>query len=71
MSIETIKRKFVDECNVILYNVDDLINNLSSNCSYSINCSFDLSREIVTDLYDKDNVNKRRFDYLKFPKLVK
>jgi len=71
MSIQTGKSKNEDDCSIRLSKLDTLIANLNSSFSFHNDSSFELSREVVTDLYDKENVFQRRFNYFKFPEYVK
>lgn len=72
MSIETRKSTIGDDLSIKSLKMKSLLANISSDFSFEIiNSSFDISKEIITDLYDKENVFQRRFNYFKFPDYVK
>jgi len=72
MSIETKKLIIANDFSIGSINMKSLLANISSDFSFQIvNSSFDFSKEVMTDLYDKDNVFERRFNYFKFPEYVK
>jgi hypothetical protein len=72
MSIETKKLIIANDFSIGSVKMKSLLANISSDFSFQIiNSSFDFSKEVMTDLYDKDNVFERRFNYFKFPEYVK
>jgi hypothetical protein len=71
MSIESLKSNFIYDCTVNLSKMEDLLTKISSDCSFSFRSSFENSKEVMTDLYDKENVIARRFNYFRFPLHVK
>lgn len=72
MSIETRKSINGEDLSIKSFKMKSLLANISSDFSFHItNSSFEFSKEILTDLYDKENVFQRRFNYFKFPDYVK
>jgi len=73
MNIETIKSKKIQNMEDIYFKiakVDDLFTNLSSNYSFHCDSSFEESKDIFADLYDKENAFERRINFFKFPQHV-
>lgn len=72
MRIETKKSIISDDLSLRSINMKSLLAKISSDNSFQVtNSSFELSKEIITDLYDKENVFERRFNYFKFPGYIK
>ncbi len=71
MSIQTGKSKNDNELSIKLSKLDTLIDHLNSSFTFYYDSSFEISREVMTDLYDQENVFSRRFNYCKFPSEVK
>ncbi len=73
MSNETSKSIIAaDDFSLKYLRMKSLDANFCSNFSFQIETSsFDFSKEVITDLYDKENIFQRRFNYFKFPDYVK
>ena len=62
MSIETINSKIVEDCSIKITKIDSLLSQFNSTFSFHCDSSFEITRDIMTDLYDKENVIQRRFN---------
>ena len=71
MNIEIKDTKIIDDINFSLNKIDSLLYNISSNNSFSSYHSFEVLKEIITDLYDTADVSNRRLKLFNFPIQVK
>ena len=71
MKLSRKKTNFIEDCSINISNIGDLGQCLNSSYNYSIGSSFENSMNVVTDLYDKENINCRQFNYFGFSNKVK